>query len=146
MEPTGPTGTTVIIWGNSITGGTAAPPRISMSDILSDVLVLRRQETIDRAKFSVITSPDIQAFRSKLIVWAAGGFLGTCDLVCIQITAPNVCSDGVVRNFFDYIQFVSGKTYLEHMADIQAIVPEFQVGYRCSRNEFVITVCGIRDV
>jgi hypothetical protein len=116
------------------------PPKITLSELMTDVSLLQQQEATDGGKFSAVSSPDLQDFRQKLLRWAARGFEGFCDLITISISAPNVCSDGVVRNFFDYIQFVSGKTYLEHMQSLQATFPDFLVVYRCSRTEFVLCV------
>jgi hypothetical protein len=116
------------------------PPRITLSELMSDISIVQQQEADDGAKFSAVNSPDLQMFRTKLLRWAAGGFKGFCDLVTISISAPNICSDGVVRNLFEYIHFVSGKTYLEHMQTLQAILPDFLVVYRCSRTEFVLCV------
>jgi hypothetical protein len=38
--------------------------------------------------------------------------------------------------------FLSGKTLVEHLEAFQALLPEFEVGYRCSRVE--ILVCVVR--
>lgn len=119
------------------------PSQVSLSDILADVSVLRQQEEADKAKFASILNPNLAEIRTKLIGWAGAGFQGSCDLYKITISAPNVCSDGVVRNFFEYIQFVSEKTYLEHLQTIQGILPDFEVVYRCSRTEFVIAVSRV---
>ena len=116
------------------------PPKIRLSELLTDISVLQQQEAEDGGKFSAVNSPDLDAFRTRLLRWASGGFRGYCDLVTIPISAPNMCSDGIVRNLFEYIHFVSGKTYLEHMQTLQAILPDFTVVYRCSRTEFVLCV------
>ena len=129
---------------DSLTGGTPPPPVLLLADLLSDVSVLQQQEASDSAKFGVVASPDIQGFRTKLIPWVAGGYQGPCDLIRIPFATPNVCSDGVVRNLFEYIQFVSGKSIVDHIASIQSILPDFEVGYRCSRNELVFCVVSVK--
>jgi hypothetical protein len=116
------------------------PPKIRLSELLTDISVLQQQEAEDGGKFSAVNSPDLDTFRTRLLRWASGGFRGYCDLVTIPISAPNMCSDGIVRNLFEYIHFVSGKTYLEHMQTLQTILPDFTVVYRCSRTEFVLCV------
>lgn len=163
VPDTGPTGTTepfvVSLSGSQTAAGTGAmqaffdslgtagagSETVSLSDILSDVSTFRYQETLDRAKFLGLLSPNIGEMKTKLAAWVASGFRGSCDLFCIQITAPSVCSDGAYRPLFEYIEFVSGKSYLEHMNKIQSILTGFQVGYRCSPTEFVICVYGIKE-
>ncbi len=130
---------------NAMFGATVDPPTVTVSDVLSDVSTYRYQETLDRAKFLSLLNPNVSDMRTKLTSWVAGGFRGSCDLFRIQITAPNVCSDGAFRNLFEYIEFVSGKTYNQHVEKVQSILTGFQVGYRCSRTEFVVCVYGIKE-
>jgi hypothetical protein len=144
LVSTGPTGDTEIIPIFSLTGGTPEPPRILLSDLLSDVSVLQQQESADRVAFSVLNAPNLSEIRTKMTAWVAGGMQGPCDLVRITMTPPNVCSDGVSRNFFDYIVFVSGKSLAEHIQTFQSILPDFEVGYRCSRSEVVICVVRVK--
>ncbi len=159
---TGPTGTSqqfVVYLSGWQTAGTGAmkayfdslgtagvdQETVSLSDILSDVSTYRYRETLDRAKFLGLLNPNVGDMKTKLAAWVAGGFRGSCDLFCIQITAPNVCSDGASRSLFEYIEFVSGKTYLDHVNKIQSILTGFEVGYRCSPKEFVICVYGVKE-
>jgi hypothetical protein len=129
---------------SSLTGGTAAPPRILLADLLADVSVIQQQEDTDRAKLLAISSPDLQDIRIKLTTWVAGGFQGFCPLVRFPMAAPNVCSDGVVRNVYEYIQFLSGKSLTELIVYIQTILSEFDVGYQWSRNELTIGVVSLK--
>lgn len=141
---TGPTGPVFMgITLDSLTGGTAAPPRILLSDLLGDLSVLQQQESSDRAAVSALGTPNLGDIRTRMTAWVAGGMQGSCDLARVWMTPPNVCSDGVSRNFFDYIAFVSGKTVAEHLKAYQDILPEFEVGYRCSRTELVICVVRV---
>ena len=145
IEETGPTGPTepTEISLQSLTGGTAAAPIVSLSEILSAVSVLQEQERDDQAKCSVLT-PSLSDIRTKLTTWVAGGTYGTCELVRVFLTPPNVCSDGVSRNIFEYIQFVSGKSLSDHVQAFQSILPDFEVGYRCSRTDVVICVFWVK--
>lgn len=126
---------------SDLSGGTPAPPRILLSDLLGQVSVLQQQEAGDRAAFE--RPLDLNDIRTKMMTWVAGGMQGSCDLVRVFITPPNVCSDGVSRNVFDYIQFLTGKTVAEHLSVYQDLLPEFEVGYRCSRTEFVFCVVRV---
>ncbi len=131
------------IYLSDLSGGTPPPPRILLTEILSNLAVLQQQEASDRAAFAFSATPNLEDIRNKLTAWIAGGKQGLCDLARVSMTPPNVCSDGVSRNFFDYIQFVSGKTLAEHVHVLQDILPEFEVGYRCSRTELVFCVIRV---
>lgn len=141
---TGETGPTGSIYLMDLSGGTPPPPRILLSDILGQVSVLQQQESTDGSAIAVLNTPNLDDIRTKMTTWVAGGMQGSCDLVRLTLTPPNVCSDGVSRNFFDYIQFVSGKTVAEHLQVFQDILPEFEVGYRCSRSELVLCVTRVK--
>jgi len=140
----GPTGPTETISMMSLTGGTAEPPRILLSDLMTDLSVLQQQEATDRASFRAVTSPDFREIRTKLISWLANGKQGNCTLIHIPFAVPNVCSDGVSRNFFEYVEFVSGKPLTAHLQSLQTILPDFEIGYQCSRTELSFCVVQIK--
>lgn len=125
-----------------LTGGPPEPPTLRLSELLSEVAVLQQQEAADRALLASAGTPSLSEVRTKMVVWVAGGMQGSCDLARIVLSPPNVCSDGVSRTIFEYIQFLSGKTLVEHLAGFQTLLPEFEVGYRCSRTEIVL--CAVR--
>ena len=144
MSDEGPTGTIeetgTISLADLSSNEPPAPPVIRLDDILTDQTLYLQQEARDREKFNVLASPDLGDIRAKLVAWASRGFQLPCDLVIIDITAPNICSDGVQRTFFDYIQFVSGKSITEHLATLQPILPDFQVAYSYTRTQLRVGV------
>ncbi len=142
--PTGDTGPTEVIPIFELTGGTAAPPLILLTDLMTDLSVLQQQEAADRTSFLAVSSPDIQSMRNKLITWLATGKPGNCVLIRIPFAVPNVCSDGVSRNFFEYVEFVSGKTLVAHLQSVQDILPDFEVGYQCSRTDLLFCVVRVK--
>lgn len=115
-------------------------PTIRMSEIIAQQSVYLQQEAADRNKFMPLLYPDLEDIRAKLVGWAARNFQGFCDLVVIDIATPNICSDGMQRTFFDYIQFVSGKTVAEHMKTLEPILPDFQVAYSYTRTQLRVGV------
>ena len=139
MEPDGPTGTT-----EPLTGGTTEPPRILLTDLLTDLSVLQQQETADRASFRAVTSPDLSSIRTKLITWLASGKSGLCDLIQIPISVPKLCSDGLARTLVDYVLYITGTSLADHVASIQTILPDFEVAYRCSEFELVFCVTRVK--
>jgi len=56
------------------------------------------------------------------------------------MTAPPVCSDGVVRTLVDYIPFCSGKTIQGHIAVLQQRLPDIAVSFAYSGTAILIVV------
>ena len=144
--PTGPAEDTTILSLQSLTGSSEPPPppQIRLSDLLTEASVLQQQEAADRASFLAVSCPDLMVMRVKLIGWLSTGQQGNCALVRMPFVVPIVCSDGVSRNFFEYVEFVSGKTMTQHLQSLQAILPDFEVGYQCSRAE--LSFCVVRVI
>ncbi len=130
--------------GTATSEGPTEPLQILLSDLMTDISIVRRQEDEDRLKFIVISNPNLTDFRTKLITWIAGGCRGMCDLVQIQISVPTICSDGVVRTLIEYVQYLTGTSLADHIASFQTILPDFEVAYRSSSFDLVFCVTRIK--
>jgi hypothetical protein len=127
---TGPTGMT----------GPPPPPTITLAEILAAQEVLAKLEADDKANVESIGQISIDALRPKLIAWAIAGFPNAYAVHEIVLTPPSTCSDGVVRGLADYIVFCSGKSLTEHVAPIQAMLPDIQVGFVSSPPKISVVV------
>jgi hypothetical protein len=116
------------------------PPTITINDILSAREVLIQRETEDKGKLEGIATLSIEDLRTKLIAWAVAGFPNNYPIRTMSITPPSPCSDGVVRNLADYIVFCSGKTLTEHIAPLQATLPDITVAFTYSADTIAIVV------
>lgn len=105
------------------------PPRVTMADILAAQEVLVQTEAMDRAILASIGQMSAEGLRSILIRWATAGFPNAYAIQDITVTPPPRCSDGVTRSLADYITFCSGKTIQEHVAVLQAMLPDIAVAY-----------------
>lgn len=115
--------------GPTDTGYTGMPPPepfvIRLSDIVTQQTSALQQEEDDRAKLSSLINPDWNDIRGKLVAWAGRRFALPCDFMTFQLSPPNPCSDGVSRDVFQYIQFLTGKTINDHVVALQAVLPDF---------------------
>jgi hypothetical protein len=128
-----------------VSGGVIAtlptpPPPIRLEDILGSQELLVAQETNDRVSLESIGTISYDILKPRLIQWAAGGFRNATTIYEIPMTAPPLCSDGQARSLQDYIQFVSGKTIGDHVAVLQARLPDFVVSYAYSGSSILIVV------
>jgi hypothetical protein len=92
------------------------PAPITIDDLLNSVEVLTKKEADDKAILEGIGNISHDTLKSKLLSWATAGFPNVYEIHRVTINPPAQCSDGVVRNLADYIQFCSGKTIQEHVA------------------------------
>ena len=118
----------------------APPPTISIQDILNAVEVSQSREAQDKAKLEAIGTISFEALRSSLLQWATRGFPNAYTIHEVALSAPSVCSDGVTRALPDYIEFCSGKTIVEHVAVLQARLPDIGVSFAYSGHSLLIVV------
>lgn len=149
MEELGPTGTTETLTETGATGTTETGPTgdivvqpivIRLNDILTREAATTQQQEDDKVKLNSLINPDLDDIRAKLIAWANRRFQLPCDLVIFTLTPPTPCTDGVNRNLFDYISFLTGKTLEEHMQALQVILPDFYVAYHQEGNTLKVGV------
>ncbi len=116
------------------------PPTITLNDILSAREVLIQRESVDKSKLEGIAAISIEELRAKLITWAVAGFPNNYPIHTLSLTPPPTCSDGVVRSLADYIVFCSGKTLTEHIAPLQATLPDITVAFTYSADSIAVVV------
>ena len=133
-------GSLLDISGGGIATLPTPPPPIRLEDILGSQELLVAQETNDRVSLESIGTISYDILKPRLIQWAAGGFRNATTIYEIPMTAPPLCSDGEARSLQDYIQFVSGKTIGNHVAVLQARLPDFVVSYAYSGSFIMIVV------
>lgn len=118
----------------------AGPPPIRLDDILSSVEVLSAKEIQDKDQLESIGAISYDILKPRLIQWAVGGFQNAYVIHEIPMVAPPLCSDGQKRFLQDYIEFISGKTITDHVATLQARLPDMVVSYAYSGASILIVV------
>lgn len=93
---------------------------IRLSDLLTDTEVLRQKESQDRQIVDALENPDFTHLRQKLIQWASAGFPHAFPVFSITVIPPQVCSDGVVRSFLDYIAYLAGMAIEAKLKKLEA--------------------------
>jgi hypothetical protein len=116
------------------------PPPIRLEDILSSQQLLVAQESADKTALESIGTISYDALKPRLIQWAAGGFRNAYTIHEVPMVAPPLCSDGVSRTLQEYIEFVSEKTIADHVAVLQARLPDFIVSFAYSGSSILIVV------
>lgn len=121
---------------------TPAPPPapITIDDLLSTVEMIQQKEAQDKLTLEGIGAMSHDTLKAKLLNWATAGFPNVYEVYRVSITPPAQCSDSVVRNLEDYIQFCSGKTIQEHVAVLGAKVTGMDISFANMGNYIAIVV------
>jgi hypothetical protein len=67
-------------------------------------------EAKDRASLISIINPSTSEIQHKLIQWASAGFPSKKQVLSVSLVHPSPCSDGKVRDMYDYIFYLTGST------------------------------------
>ena len=118
----------------------APPPTISIQDIINAAEVSRSREVQDKTKLEAIGTITFEALRASLLQWATQGFPNAYTIYDLPLSAPAVCSDGQSRSLVEYIEFCSGKTIADHVAVLQARLPDITVSFAYSGSSVLIVV------
>lgn len=91
----------------------------SVESLLTEQETARAQEARDRALAITIEFPNVDELGDKLRQWAGQDFPDLYVVSTYSFGIPKMCSDGVVRNFYDYFQFLMGCTITEQIQKLQ---------------------------
>lgn len=116
---------------------TPPPPLITIEELLQLKEVIERKENQDRVVCGQINLP-YDALRQKLLDWAIAGFPSAYEISRVQIEPPSKCSDGVTRNIYEYIQYLSNKSLDEHLQMIRDQVSGIRVSSTVQTNSWII--------
>jgi len=98
---------------------TPIPNVLSIDDLLNDQAALATKESADRTTIESIGTQSVFGLKPRLVEWALKGFPSAYAIMELDVTPPTLCSDGVQRSLYDYIQFLTNKTIEEHVAILQ---------------------------
>jgi hypothetical protein len=104
-------------------------PIIRLDELLSMPNVLLEKEHKDLATLQTISNPNTANLRLRMTDWALRGFPQLYELFSISILPSPFCSDGVQRDLYNYIVFISTKSLNDHVDLLRAKLPDFKIDY-----------------
>ena len=116
------------------------PDILTLDDLLADHDLVLAKEAADKSRLDSIWGQPVQALKPKLLEWVMKGKPDGFPILELMIVPPAACSDGVARSLSDYISFCSGKTIQEHVALLQAKLPDIQVSFANFGGAVAVTV------
>lgn len=105
------------------------PDVLTLADLLNETTIIQTKEQEDKSLLETIGSTPVSSLRPKFIEWVLKGCPSGFPLISLDIQPPRQCSDGVARQLPEYIQFCSGKTIEEHVALLQAKLPDIRLSF-----------------
>jgi len=67
-------------------------------------------EAADRVSMNFIINPATSGIQQNLIQWASAGFPSNYQVLSVALIRPTPCSDGKVRDMYEYISYLTGST------------------------------------
>jgi hypothetical protein len=98
------------------------------------------KETADTATLQQLSSVNSENLRAALFSWAAAGFPNIYVVISIPLVLPAACSDGVVRNTYDYIEWLTDAKIPNMIAAIQTRLTDIEASYSISGTTFRVHV------
>ena len=99
-------------------------PLITVEGIVSSREFFLTKEKYDGDRLKELATIQTETLYPRLVEWATHGFQPGFALTSITLIPPNFCSDGIVRTFQEYIDFIAGEG--GHMAIIAKLQSRFQ--------------------
>ena len=118
--------------------GPAPPDILTFAELLADQSLLLAKEQTDKSLIESIGTQNAQALKPRLVEWVMKGCPSAFPILSLDIRPPAQCSDGETRDLPEYIEFCSGKTISEHVALLQAKLPDIQVSFA--------NICGVTTI
>jgi len=137
-NPTGPTGPITVF--PLPTGPTGPSYLLTLEQLMNDQTATLQQETNDRNELSAIVTPNMGQLNPIFIQWATAGFPSNYTLMSFIINPPTTCSDGKVRNMYDYISYIIGKDLAESVTKFDSFFQGMTIAYNITGSTLTIVV------
>ena len=103
---------------------------IRLDDLQNEYNVLvQRETTFGNFLTTNILGLDINTLKRILISWAAVGYPDMYRILPIYVDLPDKCSDGVVRDVYEYIEFCANISLTDILNSIQQKLDGIKVNY-----------------
>lgn len=104
-------------------------PLITLDALKETVGARTAKEAADRATLIALFDTSQNGLVDKLHAWAGTGFREGYVVLSAPIAVPTVCTDGVVRTLFDYVNFLLGCRLDQQVATLQSNVGGVTFGW-----------------
>lgn len=118
-----------ILYASQLVNVAPPPDVLTFADLLHDQSIIQSKEQADKALLDTIGTNPVANLRPRFVEWVMKGCPSAFPIISLDIQLPAKCSDGESRDLASYIQFCSGKTIEEHVALLQAKLPDIPLSF-----------------
>jgi hypothetical protein len=94
----------------------------------------KESEDADKVTLSPLVNPGTGDVQAKLMQWASVGFPHEYGVLSMPLIRPMPCTDGITRDVFSYIFFLTGKELLNLTLAYQACFQGMTFSYTINGN------------
>ena len=116
------------------------PPIATLEELLASQEAAVHKEADDRSLLTPLLTDPRGALRLPLFQWAAANFSNAYVLLSYDLTPPAVCSDGVIRNAYDYTEWCLGCSMADLISTLQSRVTGMVLSYSFAGTTFRVHV------
>lgn len=116
------------------------PPIATLEELLASQEAAVHKEADDRSALTPLLNDPRGALRVPLFQWAGANFPNSYILLSYDLTPPTVCSDGVIRNAYDYTEWCLGCSMADLITSLQSRVMGMVLSYSFLGTTFRIHV------
>ncbi len=128
--PTGPTGPDLSMFPTAATGPVEPPSIATLDELMQSHMVVLAKEAADRASLAGLLNPTREQYRPQLFQWAGLGFPPIFVVQVFDVTPPTYCSDGVMRDAMNYLNYLLTPSSLDSVLDtIRSLMPGISVSF-----------------
>lgn len=127
--PAGPTLEQMISTMRGNTGTNKPYVPLTPEQVLANA---RAAEAADLALLAPFKTPNMTTLNLSMSAWANAGSLPVYIILSIKLTPPSKCSDGTIRNLYDYISWLINVDVSAQTRTISANFPGKDISYSIS--------------
>lgn len=91
-------------------GDTGATYLMTLDQLVQYHDTTLESENTDKITMNFIINPATSGIQQNLIQWASAGFPSNYQVLSVSLIRPTPCSDGKMRDMYDYITYLTGST------------------------------------
>ena len=92
----------------------------SIDDLINNQEFIQKQEDEDRTKLQGFVNPSYDQLKGILLQWAKLGFPNVYTVNTLKLNPPSTCSDGGVRTFPLYLEYLLNRTIESWLQDLSS--------------------------
>lgn len=140
---TGPAGADLSMFPAIPTRPSESTHIVTLEELMSSHGVIVAKEAEDTQALKSLTNPPRDSLRPQMFQWAAAGFPDLYLVQSFTVTPPDICADGVKRDFGSYLEYCIGTNLGEVINGMKTLMPGIQPSWSISGNTLRIHVSRI---